>query len=222
MEGNSGPQREKRILERILTLKQMLRENGPDPIGLHELGICYSLLANYERAAEYLGRLLGETPDYLEAGAVIALQAYCLIQIRRYKPAEDLLAQRLKKQNTDTRLLAMQAFIYERTGRSSEAIVTHRRVIELEPKNTNSLNSLGYLLTLHGTQAQEREAYHSLRQALEASPNNPAYLDSFGVFLARKGQTDSARRALTKALQRAPDNVEILDHLKQLLDLKGE
>ena len=219
MAGDSAANREKLILDRILTLKQMLREEESDPVGLHELGICYSLLSNFERAAEYLGRLLEGTPDYLEAGAAGALRAYCLIQIEQFAEAEKVLEQRLAMNPTDARLYAMLAFVFEKTGRMDRAIELHRQVLQFEPTNANSLNSLGYLLALHGTPADAREAYGALKKALEASPNNPAYLDSFGVFLARRGQPDNARRALTKALQRAPQNIEILDHLKQLLDL---
>lgn len=219
MAGENTASREKLILDRILTLKQMLREDGEDPISLHELGICYSLLGNFERAAEYLARLLEQTPDYLEGGAATGLRAYCLIQVARYEEAEALLRARIPGSPTDARLLAMLAFVFEKTGRTQEAIETHRRILSIDPGNTNSLNSLGYLLTLHGSATEAGEAYDSLKKALEASPNNPAYLDSFGVFLARRGQTDNARRALTKALQRAPQNAEILGHLKQLLDL---
>ena len=219
MAGDSSAIRDKLILDRILTLKQMLREEESDPISLHELGICYSLLSNHQRAADYLGQLLDGTPHYLEAGAAAALRAYCLIQVAQFAEAEGLIEQRLAVHPTDTRLHSMLAFVFEKTGRTDQAIESHRRILQLEPDNVNSLNSMGYLLALHGTAADAGEAYTALKRALEASPNNPAYLDSFGVLLARRGQSDNARRALTKALQRAPENAEILDHLKQLLDL---
>ena len=63
------------------------------------------------------------------------------------------------------------------------------------------------------------EAYRCLKRAMEAKPDNPAYLDSFGVFLNKRGNKDSARKALSKALKKDPDNSVILEHLKEVLEV---
>lgn len=210
-------EREKVILERVLTLKQLIKDDRGGPVELHELAICYYNLANYDRAAEFLDQLLEKYPDYLEAGAVVSLRIFCLIQEGHYKEAETLLKERLHKFPEDTTLLALSAHIEEKRENFRKAIETHRRIVDLDPENVNSLNSIGYLLALHGSQEEQQEAMLALKKALENKPDHPAYLDSFGVFLARKGLQDQARKALMKALKKAPDNSEILKHLKELL-----
>lgn len=209
--------RERVVLERILSLKQLLKEEQGGPLELHELGICYYHLANFRQAADFLGQLCSDYPDYVEIAAVFALRALCLLQEEDYPAAEDALQQRLNKFPDDARLLSMLAHIRYRTGRENEAIELHRRILRLDPDNANSLNSLGYLLALRGSDADQQEAYQCLRRAVAARPDHPAYLDSFGVFLARQGDRDRARRAFEKALQRAPDNGEILEHVRNLL-----
>ncbi len=215
------PQREQIILERILTLKQLLKESRVGPVELHELGVLYFLIDNFEPALEYLRRLLDEYPDYIELAAASSLRALCYIKLERFEEAEKLVRERIQIYRTDTRLHAMLAAIQEKTGRPQEAMATHRRILEIDPDNLNSLNSLGFLLTLHGAEKDRPEALLALKKALQKKPNYPAYLDSFGVFLARGGQKENARRALLKALQAAPQNTQIMDHLKSLFDHKS-
>lgn len=211
-------QREQIILERILTLKHNLKEGRAGPVELHELGTLYFLIDNFAPALEYLSRLLEEYPDYIELAAASTLRVYCHIKLGQFDAAEKLVQDRLNVYKTDTRLFAMLAHIYEKTERMAEAIETHRRILEIDPDNLNSMNSLGYLLTLHGGEAQQAEALNNLKKALARKPNYPAYLDSFGVALARGGHTEHARRALLKALQFAPQNTEIMEHLKGLFE----
>lgn len=210
---------ERQVLERILGLKQSLKDGQGGPVELHELGICYFTLRNFRQSSQYLAELIEIYSDYVEIAGVMALQVLCLIEDEEYRAAEDILKDRLQKYPNDVRLLSMRAHVEEKTGRADESIATHRRVLDVEPENINSLNSLGYLLAVHGKNDADRdEAFRYLGRVLQREPNHPAYLDSFGVLLARKGDQGRARKALMKALQRAPENQEILEHIRELLD----
>lgn len=216
MEGTNTQERETIILERILSLKQILREEKGGPLELHELGICYYHLANFRQAVDFLTQVIEEYPDYLEIGAVHSLRAFCLIQNGSYDEAGRTLDDRLKIFPGDPKLLGMMAHVREKAGDYRGAIEIHRRILDLDPENINSLNNLGYLLTIHGQEKEQSEAWKVLKKAIEKNPGHPAYLDSFGVFLARSGQKDNARKALEKALRRVPQNGVILEHLKDL------
>lgn len=210
---------QRRVLERILGLKQILKDGLGGPIEMHELGICYFTLRNFRQSSKYLNDLIEAYSDYVEIAAVMALQVLCLIEDEEYAAAEKILTERLGKFNADVRLLSMQAHVFEKTARPAESINCHRRILDLDPDNVNSLNSLGYLLSLHGqTEAERNEAFDCLKRVIQKKPDHPAYLDSFGVFLAKQGDRPRARKALLKALQRAPENQEILGHIQELLD----
>ncbi len=211
--------RERQILERVLSLKQLIREERSGPVDLHELGICYFYLENYERSLETLESLIDQYANYVDIGRVQALRIYGMIQLERWEEARFVLMDRLKIETTDETLMGMLAYVYEREGRLKDAMGQHRRVLQVNPDNINSLNSLGYLITLYGKPEEMDEAYRCLKRAMEANPDNPAYLDSFGVFLNRKGNKDSARKALSKALKKDPDNSVILEHLKEVLEV---
>jgi len=213
-------EREKVILERILTLKQIVQESRGGPIELHELAVCYYHLENYKQAVEFASQLLTKYPTYVELAAVHSLRILCLVLSGDHSEALKLLDERLKVQPADTTLLGMTAFAQEKSGKMKESIETHRRILKIDPVNANSLNSLGYLLTLHGKPSESAEAFDCLKKAIELFPTHPAYLDSLGVFLTKKGQKDNARKALMKALRKSPQNGEILQHLKETLGLE--
>lgn len=216
-EEQDTPERERLILERILSLQQMKKDGLAGPMELHELGICYYHLGNYDRASDYLDQLIGEYPDYVEIASVQGLRILALIYDGKLREAEGILEDRLKIQKQDTRLLGMLAHIQEKTGRAVEAIGTHRKILKIDPENVNSLNNLGFLLTLHGGRGDQNEAFACLKKAVSKQPDHPAYLDSFGVFLGKIGEKEKARKALMKALKRVPQNAEILGHLKELV-----
>ncbi|MBU44337.1 MAG: hypothetical protein CMN76_14040 [Spirochaetaceae bacterium] len=211
--------RERQILERVLSLKQVIREERSGPVDLHELGICYFYLENYDRCLETLESLIDQYSNYVDIGRVQALRIYAMIQLERWEEARFVLMDRLKIEPTDETLMGMLAYVYEREGRLKDAMAQHRRVLQINPDNINSLNSLGYLITLYGKAEEMDEAYRCLKRAMEAKPDNPAYLDSFGVFLNKRGNKDSARKALSKALKKDPDNSVILEHLKEVLEV---
>lgn len=210
--------REKQLLERILSLKSMIQDGRGGPIELHELGLCYYLIDNCRSSAMYLKELADKYPDYVEIAPAQALRVYCLIQDGELLEADILLKERIPKDPTNTSLLGMLAHVQERTHRIDEALATHRRILAMDPENLNSKNSLGYLLVTHGKAADLPQAFAHLRDAVSRKPDHPAYLDSLGVLLAKQGEKERAKKAFLKALRRAPENAEILDHLKDIID----
>lgn len=213
-------ERERLILERILSLKQFIQDGVGGPQELHELGICYFHLDNFQNAARYLGQLIEEYADYVEIASVASLQIFCLIQEKEIGQALALLKNRLEKYPGDTRLLGMHAHCLQQSGKHQASIQTHRRIMDLDPENRNSLNSLGYLLVLHGRPEDQKEAMACITRALKSDPTNPAYMDSLGMMYMESGDFDRASRALQQALGRLPDNQEIVEHLQELMDRK--
>jgi Flp pilus assembly protein TadD len=94
-----------------------------------------------------------------------------------------------------------------------------RQVLAAEPANANALNYLGYMLAVRGEQLDE--AIRLVRRALDAEPENGAYLDSLGWAHFRKGDLDEAEKYLSAAAAKMPDNSEIQDHLGDLHARKG-
>jgi tetratricopeptide (TPR) repeat protein len=114
----------------------------------------------------------------------------------------------------DMGTLFVLADVYADAGRAADAEKALRLVLTTEPSNASALNYLGYLLASRGEQLDE--AIRLVQKALEAEPDNPAYLDSLGWAYFRKGDLDGAEKNLAAAAQKLPDNSEIQDHLGDL------
>jgi Flp pilus assembly protein TadD len=98
-----------------------------------------------------------------------------------------------------------------------ESIETLKKALEMEPKNANALNSLGFIYAEERIDPQK--AVSLCRQAVEVAPRNAAYLDSLGWALYRVGGFDEARVLFRQALDLAPGNKEIAAHMRALLDV---
>ena len=219
---DSQDKRDQALLERILSLKQMLQEGRGGPIDRHDLAICYFLIENYQRCTDTLSEIIKTTPDYIDISRVYSLQSLALVKLQRYTEAQSLIAKRLVVEPDDLILLNLLGYVYEKLNQPQKAIEAHRRVLSIDKDHPNSLNSLGYLLTLHGDEASLTEAGSSLKRAVELNRSSAAYYDSLGVYLARLNSFERAKQALVKALELDPQNIEIIDHLKQVAKKESE
>ncbi|MBW7858650.1 MAG: hypothetical protein H3C43_10260, partial [Leptonema sp. (in: Bacteria)] len=182
---NAEQQRQHSLLERILVLKQMIEEGRAGPVDRHDLAICYYHLENYERCANQLEKIISETPSYIDISRVYQLLSLTFVRLHRYSEAEKLIKQRLQIENDDIILLNLLGYSYEKLNRPVDAISAHRRVLAINKDHPNSLNSLGYLLTIHGKSADLAEAGSYLKLAVKLKPESPAYLDSLGMYMAK-------------------------------------
>jgi Tfp pilus assembly protein PilF len=61
-----------------------------------------------------------------------------------------------------------------------------------------------------------------IKKALEAEPNNAAYLDSYGWVLFRRGQLQEAEIQISKALEVMGSDPIIHEHLGDIYNALGE
>ncbi len=120
----------------------------------------------------------------------------------------------LEKYPADRRLRYGRAMAAEKLGRLQDAEADLRTVIKLHPNDADSLNALGYLLTVNTERYQEARAL--IEQALTLQPDNPAILDSMGWVDYKLGLHDQAEAYLRRAY-RLQDDPEVAAHLGELL-----
>ncbi len=56
-------ERERLVLERILGLKQVIKDGLGGPVELHELGICYFTQRNYRKTSQNLAEIIQQNGD---------------------------------------------------------------------------------------------------------------------------------------------------------------
>lgn len=81
------------------------------------------------------------------------------------------------------------AILYDMQGRGDEALEHHRKASELEPREPQYLNNLGFSLFAHG---RPREAIKVLREAARSAPADPRIRNNLGFAYAAAGDLTQA------------------------------
>jgi len=107
----------------------------------------------------------------------------------------------------------------ERQKQHEAAEKEFRKVLQLNPKDAEAMNYLGYMLADRNVKLDE--ASQLVKKALDMVPDNGAFLDSLGWIYYRQGKYSEAQGLLERALTQTPDPT-IHDHLGDVLSKQGK
>lgn len=105
----------------------------------------------------------------------------------------------------------MRGGALEQAGDWPEARAALQQAYRLAPEEPLVLNYLGYAQLDRGERIEESERL--IREALRRAPDNAAIIDSLGWALFKRGRVDEAIPVLERAVQGAPADPEINEHL---------
>ena len=142
-----------------------------------------------------------------------------LIDQKKLVEARDVLAQANKETPDDVDLLYQEAMVDERLDRLDDMERLLRRVLALQPRNSQALNALGYSLADRNLRLDE--ALGLVEQAHALSPGDPFIVDSLGWVEYRLGHIDQATTLLSQAYASRKDT-EIAAHLGEALWAAGK
>jgi tetratricopeptide (TPR) repeat protein len=106
------------------------------------------------------------------------------------------------------------ALIQDKAGMERESIKNFESLLKARPEDASLLNALGYSLADRNQKLPRAEQL--IRKALDASPDNPAFLDSLGWVRFRRGDVEGAIPHLERAYRIFPD-AEIASHWGEAL-----
>jgi tetratricopeptide (TPR) repeat protein len=111
------------------------------------------------------------------------------------------------------------ALTQDKAGLTPASVKSFESLLKDRPEDASLLNALGYSLADRNQKLPRAESL--IRKALVASPDNPAFLDSLGWVLFRRGDIPGALPPLEKAYRIFPDS-EIASHWGELLWVSGK
>ncbi len=139
----------------------------------------------------------------------------------RYFTAAEIVAQAGETNRLTAPFYFQTAAALERIGRLDEAAATFEKCLQLAPDFHEAQNYLGYMWAEQGTNLHR--ARELIEQAVQAEPENAAYLDSLGWALFKLGQLPEALEAMHRAIQFAdPPDPTLFDHLGDIHQALGE
>ena len=150
-----------------------------------------------------------------EAPGNVGLRVLLACSLAGLKDLQDAVAEikaLLAAEPENVRWRYLLAGFYSEMGDAAGAEKELLRILQKDPNHPGSNNDLGYLWADRGVHLGRAEQL--IRQALAAEPKSPAYLDSLGWVLYKRGRLEEAVKALEAAVEEAPDLDAVLwDHL---------
>lgn len=204
---------QRRVDEAVSAMKKLF-EQHPDELDVVRSLI--SLLGATNQRQQMIDLLEGERNRHPNNRIVV--EALIEIYTSQNRPADaarvvDAARAALSQ---DPELLYYVAHLYQRLDQNQTSEDVLEDVLKLDPKNPQASNDLGYNWADSGKNLDRAEAM--IRLAVEAEPDNSAYLDSLGWVLYKRSKFAEALKFLEQACspQGNADPV-VLDHLGDTL-----
>jgi tetratricopeptide (TPR) repeat protein len=181
------------------------------------LGLCYTKLSKYDDALLYLEQVVTAGQDPFRVYQCRMTLAYIYVITNRTKMAEFELLRLASNGYESAQLFATLAYAAWSQKHYAQAIEYYEKALDLDANNTTALNGLGFILV-----DTDRDLLRGLRcckKAVDLRPQNAAYLDSLGWAYYKSGDLLEARTWLRRAMEAAPEENDIKNHLRTVTGL---
>ena len=142
-----------------------------------------------------------------------------LLDNKKFEDARTVLAKANAETPDDVDLLYQEAMVCERLNKLDDMERLLRRILSLQPNNSQAMNALGYSLADRNLRLEE--ALSLVQQAHALAPSDPFIVDSLGWVLYRLGRYGEASGFLNQAYASRKDT-EIAAHLGESLWAEGK
>ncbi len=200
--------------------EKWLSEVDAKDADLQVISLRASLLARHGKLKEAL-LMIRSAPAGTPAEQRYKLltEVQLLLDEKKLTEARNVLAQANKDTPDDIDLIYQEAMVDERLNKLDDMEGLLRRILALQPDNSQALNALGYSLADRNTRLDE--AFGLVKQAHDLSPADPFIVDSLGWVEYRRGHFDQATTLLSQAYASRKDT-EIAAHLAEALWAEGK
>ncbi len=183
------------------------------------LGLCYAKLDKFDEALLYLEQVAASEMDFARIFQARLIIGYVYAVTERFRLAEFEFNQLLEEGFESPKVYSAMAYALYKQDKAAQSIALLEKALEIDPENSNALNSLGYILVDQDVRVRVGLKY--CRRALEKNPENPAYLDSVGWAQYKCDNVSEARRYLEMAKKNLAGNQEF-DHHWSVVSQKAQ
>ena len=150
------------------------------------------------------------------------LEASIYVKLEQYDDAISISEWLLASDPENRSNLLRLSLVYDMAGQFEQAEKVLLKLLELSPDDPLALNNLAYMYLENNVNISK--AMDMVQHALEAEPENGAYLDTLGWAYYMKGKYKQAKKSIEKALERADkeDKGIIYEHYGDVLIKLGK
>lgn len=212
--------RTRRYEQALQAFQSMELDPSDSPELSYYLGLCYTQLERYDEALLYLEQVVTSSDNLLQIYQSRMILSYIYTTTKRHRLALFELEQLLSSGYESAQVYAALGYVQYMLGDTDQCLEHLQKAITLDPRNTNALNSIGYILAEKEIDPEGALSY--CKNAVELKPENAAYLDSLGWAYFKTGRISEAKSYLRKALNISGGNKEIAFHMKAALNAEAE
>ena len=193
--------------------ERVLPEDEVNSIELaYHLGLCYTKLGKFDEALLFLEQVVTGASDITRLYQCRMTLAYIYVITKRSKMAETEL-QRLSEAGFESvQVYTILAYAAWSERQYQKAIELYKKALQLDNNNATAINGLGYILV--DTAMDIEKGLLFCKKAVDLNPRNASYLDSLGWAYFKNGNSTEAVNWLRRALDLAPNQKEIRNHIK--------
>ena len=137
---------------------------------------------------------------------------------KKHDPGFAIINEWLQNHPDDARVQQALAEGYMGQQKTPQAKAAYLKLVKLQPKSASAYNNLAWL----EKDEDLKKAIHYAETALSLEKENPQILDTLGMLLVNDGQIDKGAALLKQAVDKAPDDIELLYHWAEILILQNK
>ena len=166
-------------------------------------------LEGTNKALSYLDEIRGSLNVKSDQVRILMKSISILRSQEQYEQILKITSKYLKDNPRDISVLYSRAMAYESLNEIENMEDDLLKILSIDSKNTNTLNALGYSLTIHTNRYDDASIYVS--EAYSHDPGNAAIIDSMSWVLYKQGDYSKALKYSSVAFMKDKDP-EIVEH----------
>ncbi|MGD9488340.1 MAG: tetratricopeptide repeat protein [Calditrichaceae bacterium] len=187
---------------------KIIKGDRKNRFGWLYLGFTYSDMDSLNKAAQIYSDAIKELP---EDASLWTFYGITLQELKKYREAIPPLRKALELEPMNFNALSTLPVVYESLKMYAQSDSVYEDGLKRFPDNHLLLNNYGYSLSERNIRMDE--ALAMAKKAIEAQPDNPAYLDTVGWIYFKLGNLEEAARNIERSVQIRETSSIVLDHL---------
>ncbi len=172
-------------------------------IAKKNIGACYRLLGDYEKAIDHLENAIVEDDQHLDLYKGLA---FCYIETGELSSAQRTLERVAEVGIADDFVFVKLGDLYIGENRIDEAIKQYEEALEINPANSDAYNGWGYALLMKG---QKEDADLKFSKVLELNPNHERARFNLVKLKFAQGAHQETLEQIDKLVSLEPKSAEI-------------
>jgi tetratricopeptide (TPR) repeat protein len=207
----------------VISFNAIIEEYPLNVEALSFLAISYASQEKYDLAAETILSRLEDFQDDVELRLLLTSLLVERFNVEKdnnlLHEAIDILDELVALNPNNLRILQNYVRVAQLLDNKEKVFQIYEKIIGTFPEDHLSKNNYAYIMaTAPGIEHEElMYAADLVKEALELSPNNPAYLDTGGWIFHLLGHHQIALKYIEQAYLQTPDDEDVRIHLKILL-----